>query len=36
MYLDTQTEIGQMVKLTVVREGQEMTIEAKLGERPQR
>jgi S1-C subfamily serine protease len=35
MYLDTQTEIGQTVKLSIVREGQEMTIEAKLGERPQ-
>ena len=35
MYLDTQTEIGQTVKLTIVREGQEMTLEATLGERPQ-
>jgi S1-C subfamily serine protease len=35
MYLDTRTEIGQTVRLTVVREGQEMTLEATLGERPQ-
>jgi S1-C subfamily serine protease len=35
MYLDTQTEVGQAVELTIVRDGQEMTIEATLGERPQ-
>ena len=35
MYLDTQTEVGQRVKLTLVRNGEEVVIEATLGERPQ-
>jgi S1-C subfamily serine protease len=35
MYLDTQTEVGQRVKLTLVRDGEEVVIEATLGERPQ-
>jgi S1-C subfamily serine protease len=35
MYLDTQTEIGQRVKLTLVRDAEELAIEAILGERPQ-
>ena len=35
LYLDTQTEVGQAVTLTVVRDGQEQTIEVTLGMRPQ-
>ena len=35
MYLDTQTEVGQRVKLTLIRTGEEVVIEATLGERPQ-
>jgi S1-C subfamily serine protease len=35
MYLDTQTEVGQRVTLTVVRDGTELALEAILGERPQ-
>ena len=35
LYLDTQTEVGQRVKLTLVRNGEEVVIEATLGERPQ-
>ena len=35
MYLDTETEVGQRVKLTLVRNGEEVVIEATLGERPQ-
>jgi S1-C subfamily serine protease len=35
LYLDTQTEVGQTVTLTVVRDGQEQTIEVTLGMRPQ-
>jgi S1-C subfamily serine protease len=35
MYLDTQTEIGQQVKLTLVRDGEQVAISATLGERPQ-
>ncbi len=34
MYLDTRTVVGQTVKLTVVRDGAEQTIEVTLGERP--
>ena len=34
-YLDTQTQVGQRVKLTLVRDGEEVVIEATLGERPQ-
>ncbi len=35
MYLDTQTEVGQQVALTLVRNGEQVVIEATLGERPQ-
>ena len=35
MYLDTQTEVGQRVKLFVIRDDEELEIEAILGERPQ-
>jgi S1-C subfamily serine protease len=35
MYLDTQTEIGQQVTLTLIRDGEELSIQATLGERPQ-
>ena len=33
LYLDTQTQVGQQVTLTVVRNGEELVIEATLGER---
>lgn len=33
-YLETETEVGQTVTLTVVRDGQEMTVDVTLGERP--
>ena len=35
LYLDTETEVGQRVKLTLVRNGEQVVIEATLGERPQ-
>jgi S1-C subfamily serine protease len=35
LYLDTQTEVGQQVRLTLIRNGEELVIEATLGERPQ-
>jgi S1-C subfamily serine protease len=35
MYLDTQTQVGQQVELTLVRNGEQVVIEATLGERPQ-
>jgi len=35
LYLDTQTEVGQQVKLTLIRDGEEVVVEATLGERPQ-
>jgi S1-C subfamily serine protease len=35
LYLDTQTRVGQRVKLTLVRDGEQVVIEATLGERPQ-
>ena len=34
MYLDTQTEVGQQVSVTVVRDGEEQVFEVTLGERP--
>ncbi len=34
MYLDTQTEVGQHVSVTVVREGREQVFDVTLGERP--
>jgi 2-alkenal reductase len=34
LYLDTRTEIGQTVTVSVVRDGQEQTFEVTLGERP--
>jgi len=33
LYLDTQTQVGQQVTLTLVRDGEELVIEATLGER---
>jgi S1-C subfamily serine protease len=33
-YLDTQTEVGQTIQLTVWREGQELTVAVTLQERP--
>jgi len=33
-YLDTQTQVGQTIQVTVWREGQEMTVPVTLGERP--
>ena len=33
LYLDTQTQVGQQVTLTLVRNGEELVIEATLGER---
>jgi S1-C subfamily serine protease len=34
LYLDTQAEIGQTVSLTVLRDGEEITVDVVLGERP--
>jgi len=36
VYLETKTKVGQVVELTVLRDGQRMTIEVELGERPER
>ncbi|MGD9030604.1 MAG: PDZ domain-containing protein, partial [Anaerolineae bacterium] len=33
LYLDTQTQVGQQVTLTLVRNGEELVLEATLGER---
>jgi S1-C subfamily serine protease len=33
-YLETKTQVGQWVTLTVVRDGQEQTVRAELGEQP--
>jgi 2-alkenal reductase len=33
-YLETKTEVGQLVTLTIVRNGQEQTVQAQLGEEP--
>jgi S1-C subfamily serine protease len=35
LFLDTQTEVGQRVELTLIRDGEELAIQATLGERPQ-
>ncbi|MBM4464823.1 MAG: trypsin-like serine protease [Chloroflexi bacterium] len=35
VYLETETRVGQVVELTVVRDGREMTIEVELGEVPE-
>ena len=35
LYLDAQAEVGQRVKLTLARNGEQVVIEATLGERPQ-
>lgn len=35
LYLDTRTEVGQQVTLTLIRNGDEVVIDAILGERPQ-
>jgi S1-C subfamily serine protease len=34
VYLESETEVGDVVEVTVVRDGEEQTIEATLGERP--
>jgi S1-C subfamily serine protease len=34
LYLDTQTDIGQVVQVTIIRDGQEMTVPVTLTERP--
>jgi S1-C subfamily serine protease len=34
VYLDTQTSVGQVVAVTIARDGDEQTIEVTLGERP--
>ena len=34
LYLDTQTQVGQQVTLTLVRNGEELVIDATLGDRP--
>jgi S1-C subfamily serine protease len=34
LYLDTQTDIGQVVQVTIIRDGQEMTMPVTLTERP--
>ncbi|MDQ5852815.1 MAG: trypsin-like peptidase domain-containing protein [Chloroflexota bacterium] len=36
VYLETRTEVGQMVKVTIIRDGQEQTLPITLGELPQR
>jgi len=33
-YLETKTKVGQLVELTIVRDGREQTIQAELGEQP--
>ncbi len=33
-YLETKTQVGQTVKLTILRDGQEQTVDATLGEQP--
>ena len=35
VYLETKTKVGQVVELTVLRDGQRMTVKVKLGERPE-
>lgn len=35
VYLETKTEVGDVVELTVIRDSQRMTIEAELGARPE-
>ena len=34
VYLETQTKVGDTVTLTIIRDGQEQTVQVKLGERP--
>ena len=36
VYLETQTEVGQTVKVTIIRDGRKQTLPVKLGELPQR
>ncbi len=36
VYLETRTEVGQTVEVTIIRDGQERTLPATLGELPQR
>lgn len=33
-YLETETEIGQLVRVTILRDGQEQTVQVELGEQP--
>lgn len=35
VYLETETQVGQVVELTIIRDGREMTIEVELGEVPE-
>ncbi|MDQ5853697.1 MAG: S1C family serine protease, partial [Chloroflexota bacterium] len=35
VYLETQTAVGQRVQVTIIRDGQEQTVDATLGELPQ-
>jgi putative serine protease PepD len=35
-YLETRTEVGQTVTLTIVRDGQEQTVQVRVGEQPRR
>jgi S1-C subfamily serine protease len=34
LYLDTRTQVGQTVRVTVIREGEEQTFDVTLAERP--
>jgi len=35
VYLETKTQVGEVVELTIIRDGQRMTIKAELGARPE-
>jgi S1-C subfamily serine protease len=34
-YLETETQVGDTVEVTIIREGEEQTLQATLAERPQ-
>jgi S1-C subfamily serine protease len=36
VHLETRTKVGQVIRVTVVRDGQERTVEVQLAERPER
>jgi len=36
VYLETRTRVGQVIQITVMRDGQEITLEVQLAERPER